>query len=66
MKPKKKQDVIYGAELISRHGGDSYVGDIHGQDDIDGKLFWIVRVGERVFKLAKDGYDLKRKTKKRS
>lgn len=32
--------------------------DIINEESIDGKLFYVVRMGPRIFKLAKEGYSL--------
>lgn len=35
--------------------------DIINEESIDGKMFFVVRIGPRVFKLAKEGYSLVKK-----
>lgn len=60
-KQKRKQNVIHDAQLTNRLSGEIYKGDIVGEEDIDGKNFWILSVGLRTFKLSKEGFDLKRK-----
>lgn len=59
-KKQKHQQAMQGVKLINRVTGEEYLGDILGDDSIDGKPFWIVQVNGRAFKLAKEGYNLKR------
>ena len=39
------------------------VGDIINEESIDGKAFWVVKVGNRTLKLSKDAYAIQAKTK---
>lgn len=52
---------LINVKLINHVSNEEYVGDIIGEDTIDGKTFWIMKVGARVFKLAKEGFELKTK-----
>lgn len=62
MAKKKSQQstAMQGVKLTNRVTGEEMLGDILGDDHIDGKPFWIVQVNGRLFKLAKEGYNLKR------
>lgn len=62
---KMKQVVMNDVTLINNLTGESVVGDILGQDNIDGKIFWIVKAGQRAFKLSKEGHDIKRNNQKK-
>lgn len=42
--------------LHNRLTNEVMVGDLINEDEIDGKKFYVMRVGPRVLKLAKDAY----------
>ena len=48
------------AVLKNNFNNETVVGDILNEEEIDGRLFYVVKVGPRTMKLAKDGYKLLR------
>jgi len=46
--------------LFNQFNNEAIVGDIINEDEIEGKKFFVVRVGARVMKLAKDAYSFKK------
>lgn len=47
--------------LKNRVNNQTVVGDIIGEEEIDGKQFWIIRSNNRALKLAKDAYTMSKK-----
>lgn len=47
--------------LKNRVNNQTIVGDIVGEEEIDGKQFWIVRSNNRALKLAKDAHTMSKK-----
>lgn len=47
--------------LKNRVNNQTVVGDIVGEEEIDGKQFWIIRSNNRALKLAKDAYGMSKK-----
>jgi hypothetical protein len=63
MKSQTKQYVVKeNVTLQNRVTNEVVVGDILSEDEIEGKKFFVVRVGmpKRVLKLAKDAYTIKK------
>lgn len=46
--------------LFNRLNNEQITGDLVNEDEIDGKQFYVLRVGPRYLKLAKDAYTPKR------
>jgi hypothetical protein len=46
--------------LFNRLNNEQIVGDLINEDEIEGKHFYVVRVGQRTLKLAKDAYTPKK------
>ena len=46
--------------LYNRLNSEKITGDLVNEDEIDGKQFYVVRVGPLVLKLAKDAYTPKK------
>ena len=46
--------------LFNRLNNESVTGDLINEDEIEGKKFFVMRVGPRVMKLAKDAYNIKK------
>lgn len=42
--------------LYNRLTNEQLVGDLINEDEIEGKKFYVLRVGQRILKLAKDAY----------
>jgi hypothetical protein len=60
---KRKQNVTHDVTLINRTTTENYKGDLIGDDEIDGKSFYVLQVGARVMKLSKEGYELQRQAR---
>lgn len=45
-------------KVKNRFTNDVLVGDIINEEEIEGKPFFIMKVGPRTLKLAKDGYSI--------
>jgi hypothetical protein len=48
--------------LFNRLNNEQIVGDLINEDEIEGKHFYVIRVGQRTLKLAKDAYTPKKVT----
>lgn len=48
--------------LFNRLNNEQVVGDLINEDEIEGKHFYVLRVGQRTLKLAKDAYTPKKVT----
>ena len=46
--------------LFNRLNNEQITGDLVNEDEIDGKQFYVLKVGPRMLKLAKDAYTPKR------
>lgn len=46
--------------LSNRLNNETVTGDLVNEDEIDGKKFFVMRVGPRTMKLAKDAYVIKK------
>ena len=46
--------------LFNRLNSEQIVGDLINEDEIEGKQFYVLRVGQRTLKLAKDAYTPKK------
>lgn len=46
--------------LSNRLNNETVTGDLVNEDEIDGKKFFVMRVGPRTMKLAKDAYMIKK------
>ena len=46
--------------LFNRMNSEQIVGDLINEDEIEGKHFYVLRVGQRTLKLAKDAYTPKK------
>jgi len=46
--------------LYNRLNNESITGDLINEDEIEGKKFYVLRVGARKLKLAKDAYSPKK------
>lgn len=51
--------------LFNRLNNEQFTGDLVNEEEIEGKSFFVLRVGPRVMKLAKDAYTLKKSLKAR-
>jgi hypothetical protein len=60
----KRQQIQYKVKehvlLKNAFNNSDIVGDIINEEEIDGKLFYIVKSNNRVLKLAKDAYTINR------
>lgn len=52
--------VKYNTKFINKITRETVVGDIIGEESIDGKMFWIVKLPNRTLKLSKDAYSIQR------
>lgn len=60
---KRQQFVIKpNFVLFNRLNSEQIVGDLINEDEIEGKQFYVLRVGQRTLKLAKDAYTPKKVT----
>lgn len=50
--------VRQNVKLKNRFTNDVLFGDIINEEEIEGKPFYIMKVGPRTLKLAKDGYSI--------
>lgn len=48
--------------LFNRLNNEQIIGDLINEDEIEGKQFYVIRVGQRTLKLAKDAYTPKKVT----
>lgn len=46
--------------LYNRLNNEKIIGDLINEDEIEGKKFYVLKVGVRVLKLAKDAYSPKK------
>jgi hypothetical protein len=46
--------------LVNRFNNETVKGDLINEEEIEGKPFYVMRVGQRVMKLAKDAYAQKK------
>jgi hypothetical protein len=46
--------------LVNRVNNERVDGDLINEEEIDGRSFYVIRVGQRVMKLAKDAYTHKK------
>lgn len=46
--------------LFNRFNNEQITGDLINEDEIEGKKFYVMRVGPRVLKLAKEAYSTKK------
>ncbi len=46
--------------LFNRLNNEQFTGDLVNEDEIEGKQFFVLRVGPRMMKLAKDAYTMKK------
>lgn len=46
--------------LFNRFNNEQVTGDLINEDEIEGKKFYVMRVGQRVLKLAKEAYSPKK------
>lgn len=46
--------------LYNRLNNEKIIGDLINEDEIEGKKFYVLKVGARVLKLAKDAYSPKK------
>ena len=46
--------------LFNRLNNEELTGDLVNEDEIEGKKFYVMKVGPRFMKLAKDAYTFKR------
>lgn len=49
-----------GMALYNRLTTETVVGDIINEEEIDGKRFFVVQIGQRILKLSKDAYTAKK------
>ncbi len=58
---RKPQFVVKpNVTLYNRVNSDHITGDLVNEDEIEGKQFYVLRVGPRLMKFAKDAYTPKR------
>lgn len=63
MKTRPNQFVIKpNFTLYNRMNNEKITGDLINEDEIEGKKFYVMRVGPRKIKLAKDAYSPKKAT----
>ncbi len=48
--------------LFNRLNNEQITGDLINEDEIEGKHFYVLRIGQRTLKLAKDAYTPKKVT----
>lgn len=61
MKSNRSQFVVkQNFILFNRLNNEQITGDLVNEDEIDGKQFYVLKVGPRMLKLAKDAYTPKR------
>lgn len=52
--------VKHNVTLFNRLNNEQITGDLVNEDEIEGKKFYVLRVGPRLMKLAKDAYTPKK------
>ncbi len=57
---KQQYVVKSNVTLFNKMNNEEITGDIINEDEIEGKKFYVLRVGFRVMKLAKDAYSPKK------
>jgi hypothetical protein len=66
MRPSNRNQFIKkpNVTLQNRLNNETITGDLVNEDEIDGKMFFVLHVGRppRLMKLAKDAYTLKKTT----
>ncbi len=62
MKTQQRNNYIVkpNVTLVNRFNNERINGDLINEEEIEGKPFYVIRVGQRVMKLAKDAYTHKK------
>ena len=58
MRRQLSYKIKHGAVLKNKITNETTTGDIVNEENIDGKMFYVLKVGPRFLKLAKEGYSL--------